>query len=105
MMVPWLVRRLSLPFAAMPSLNAPVVVMVPWLPLVMVLPLPVPSSPAARLVPVPPPPVRVSVPLCVIWLPVSTLMGGHVDGYAGAANHRVHARRQRAGAGDGPAWR
>ena len=54
--VPLLVSVLPLPLAAMPSLKAPVVLIVAPVELVSVLPLVLPSIAAPRLVPLPPPP-------------------------------------------------
>ncbi len=62
---------LLLPLAAMPSLKAPAVAIVPSL--VSVLALAMPTIPAPRLPPVPPPPDRLTVPLFVIWLLPMTL--------------------------------
>jgi len=75
--VPLLVSVLPLPFAAMPSLKAPVVVIVAPAALVSVLPLVLPSIAAPRFVPLPTPPLSDSVPLLMIELFWSTLRMGN----------------------------
>ena len=80
MIVPLLVSVLPLPFAAMPSLKAPVVVIVAPAALVSVLPLVLPSIAAPRFVPLPTPPLSDSVPLLMIELFWSTLRMGKRNG-------------------------
>src|SRR6516225_2755485 len=63
--VPLLVSVLPLPLAAMPSLKAPVVLIVAPVPLVRLFEFVLPSIAAPRLVPLPPPPLRFTVPLFV----------------------------------------
>jgi hypothetical protein len=63
-----LVSVLPLPLAAMPSLKAPVVLIVALAALVSVLPLVLPNIAAPRLVPLPPPPLSNSAPLLMIVL-------------------------------------
>ena len=77
MIVPLLVSVLPLPLAAMPSLKAPVVLIVAPAALVSVLPLVLPSIAAPRLVPLPAPPLSDSVPLLVMALFWSTLRTGN----------------------------
>lgn len=72
-MEPLFTSELLLPLAAMPSLYAPVVTILPADAFVSRLLSPVPSKTAPRLVPEPPPPVRVSAPLLVIVLDRATL--------------------------------
>ena len=75
--VPLLVSVLPLPLAAMPSLKAPVVVIVAPAALVSVFPLVLPSIAAPRLVPLPAPPLSDNVPLLVMVLFCSTLRMGN----------------------------
>ena len=74
---PLLMSLLLLPLAAMPSLKAPVVLIVAPAALVSVLPLVLPSIAAPRLVPLPAPPLSDSVPLLVMALFWSTLRMGN----------------------------
>ncbi len=77
MIVPLLVSVLPLPLAAMPSLKAPVVVMVAPAALVSAFPLVLPSIAAPRLVPLPAPPLSDRVPLLVMVLFCWTLRIGN----------------------------